>query len=100
MHAVNVCGDHVGIGSDGSIQKTALTVAQKTTFDEDETHRKKLGIAAPEEDRYPCVPGLNGPDRMEVIATELAKRGQPSSVIEKVLGANCQRVIGEIWGRS
>jgi len=37
---------------------------------------------------------------LEVIATELAKRGQPASVIEKVLGANFQRVIGEIWGTS
>jgi microsomal dipeptidase-like Zn-dependent dipeptidase len=37
---------------------------------------------------------------MEIIATELAKRGQPSAVIEKVLGANFQRVIGEIWGTS
>jgi microsomal dipeptidase-like Zn-dependent dipeptidase len=35
---------------------------------------------------------------MEVIASELAKRGQPSPVIEKILGANFQRVIGEIWG--
>jgi len=37
---------------------------------------------------------------MEIIATELAKRSQPASVIEKVLGANFQRVIGEIWGTS
>jgi microsomal dipeptidase-like Zn-dependent dipeptidase len=37
---------------------------------------------------------------MEIIATELAKRGQPAAVIEKVLGANFQRVIGEIWGAS
>ena len=35
---------------------------------------------------------------MQVIAAELARRGQPSSVIEKVLGANFQRVSGEIWG--
>jgi membrane dipeptidase len=60
--------------------------------------RKELGVAAPEEDRYPYVPDLNGPDHMQVIAYELAKRGQPESVIEKVLGANFQRVIGEIWG--
>jgi membrane dipeptidase len=34
MHALNVCGaDHVGIGSDGSIQKTALTAEQKAAFD-------------------------------------------------------------------
>jgi microsomal dipeptidase-like Zn-dependent dipeptidase len=35
---------------------------------------------------------------MEIIAEELARRGQPSTVIEKVLGANFQRVVGEIWG--
>jgi membrane dipeptidase len=44
------------------------------------------------------VPDLNGPDHMEVIAVELSKRGQPTAVIEKVMGANFQRVIGEIWG--
>ncbi|MGA7634379.1 MAG: membrane dipeptidase [Terriglobales bacterium] len=99
VHAINVCGaDHVGIGSDGSIQKTVLTAEQKAAFDEDIARRKKLGIGAPGEDRYPYVPDLNGPDHMEIIAIELAKRGQPSAVIEKVLGANFQRVLGEIWG--
>jgi len=99
VHAINVCGsDHVGIGSDGSIQKTVLTAEQKNAFDQDIARRKKLGIGAPGEDRYPYVPDLNGPDHMEIIATELAKRGQPASVIEKVLGANFQRTIGEIWG--
>ena len=99
VHAINVCGaDHVGIGSDGAIQKTVLTPEQKATFDKDIARRKQLGIGAPGEDRYPYVPDLNGPDHMEVIATELAKRGQSASVIEKILGANFQRVIGEIWG--
>jgi membrane dipeptidase len=101
LHAMNVCGaDHVGIGSDGAIEKVVLTEKQKADFDEDIARRKKLGIGAPGEDRYPYVPDLNGPDHMEVIATELAKRGQPSSIIEKVLGANFQRIIGEIWGMS
>ncbi|MBZ5666860.1 MAG: dipeptidase [Acidobacteriia bacterium] len=99
VHAINVCGaDHVGIGSDGAIQKTVLTPEQKAAFDKDIARRKQLGIGAPGEDRYPYVPDLNGPDHMEVIATELAKRGQSASTIEKVLGANFQRVIGEIWG--
>jgi membrane dipeptidase len=99
VHAINVCGaDHVGIGSDGAIQKTVLTPEQKEAFDKDIARRKKLGIGAPGEDRYPYVPDLNGPDHMRIIAAELAKRGQPSSVIEKVMGANFQRVIGEIWG--
>ncbi|MFY9844626.1 MAG: dipeptidase [Terriglobales bacterium] len=101
MHAIDVCGaDHVGIGSDGSIQKTVLSAEQRAAFDKDIARRKQLGIGAPGEDRYPYVPDLNGPDHMEIIAIELAKRGQPSAVIEKVLGANFQRVIGEIWGAS
>jgi membrane dipeptidase len=99
VHAINVCGvDHVGIGSDGAIQKTVLTPEQKDAFDKDIARRKQLGIGAPGEDRYPYVPDLNGPDHMQVIADELAKRGQPSPAIEKVLGANFHRVIGEIWG--
>ena len=99
VHAINVCGaDHVGIGSDSSIQATILTAAQKADFDADIARRKKLGIGAPGEDRYPYVPDLDGPDHMQIIATELARRGQPSSVIEKVLGANFVRVSGEIWG--
>jgi len=101
IHAINVCGsEHVGIGSDGAIQKTVLTDEQKAAFDKDIARRKQLGIGAPGEDRYPYVPDLNGPDHMEVVATELSRRGQPASVIEKVLGANFQRVIGEIWGAS
>ncbi|MGA7108142.1 MAG: membrane dipeptidase [Terracidiphilus sp.] len=99
VHAINVCGaDHVGIGSDGSIEAVELTREQKASFDADIAQRKKLGIGAPGEDRYPWVPDLNGPTHMEVIAEELSRRGQPFSVIEKVLGANFQRVLGEIWG--
>lgn len=99
LGALNICGtDHVGIGSDASIQAVSLSAEQKKSFDEDIARRKSLGIGAPGEDRYPYVPDLTGPDHMEVIAAELQKRGQRSSVIEKVLGANFQRIIGEIWG--
>jgi len=49
-------------------------------------------------DRYPYVPDTNGPDHLAVIATELQKRGQPASVVEKILDANLQRIIREIWG--
>jgi membrane dipeptidase len=99
VHAINVCGsDHVGIASDGTIQKMVLGPEQKAAFDQDVARRQEAGISAPGEDRYPYVPDLNGPDRMEVIAAELAKRGQPALVIDKVQGANFQRVIGEICG--
>lgn len=99
VHAIRVCGaDHVGIGSDGSIEAVHLTSQQKQAFDADIARRKQLGIGAPGEDRYPYVPDLNGPQHMEIIAWELQKRGQPSAVIEKVLGANFYRVLGDIWG--
>ena len=99
LHAINVCGaDHVGIGSDNTIERVVLTPAQKASFEADMARRKQLGVGAPGEDRYPYVPDVNGPDHMQVIAAELARHCQPSSTIEKVLGANCQRVLGEIWG--
>lgn len=98
-HAINVCGaDHVGVGSDGSIEAITLTPAQKAAFEADIAKRKQLGIGAPGEDRLPYVPDVNGPDHMLLIADGLSKRGQPAAVIEKVLGANFQRVLGEIWG--
>jgi membrane dipeptidase len=101
LHAINVCGaDHVGIGSDCTIQKIVLTPEMKAAFDKNFARRKEQGIGAPGEDRYPYVPDLNGPDHMQVIADELEKRGQPDQVVEKVLGANFQRVIGEIWGKA
>jgi membrane dipeptidase len=101
LGALKICGeDHVGIGSDGSIQAVQLTPEQQKAFDADIARRKSLGIGAPGEDRYPYVPDLTGPDHMEVIAYELQKRGQSSAVIEKVMGSNFQRVIGEIWGKS
>lgn len=99
VHAIDVCGaDHVGVGCDGSIQAIALTPEQKAAFDADIARRKQLHIGAPGEDRYPWVPDLSGPSHMQRIAEGLARRGQPSSVIERVLGANFQRVLRDIWG--
>jgi membrane dipeptidase len=99
MHAIKVCGaDHVGVGADNPIQKIVLTPTQKAAFEADIAKRKQLGIGAPGEDRLPYVPDLSGPDHMLLIADGLSRRGQSSAVIEKVLGANFQRVLGEIWG--
>ncbi len=101
VHAINVCGaEHVGVGSDGPIEKVTLSDEQKKEFEADIARRKAAGIGAPGEDRYPYVPDLTGPHHMLDIAEGLAKRGQKSSVIEKVLGANFQRVLGEIWGQA
>jgi membrane dipeptidase len=99
VHAINVCGsDHVGIGSDGMIEKMMFGPEQRAAFDENVVRRRQGGMSAPGEDRYPYVPDLSGADRLEAIAGELAKREQTAAVIEKVLGANFQRVIGDVWG--
>jgi membrane dipeptidase len=96
--AINICGaDHVGIGSDGSIQSLELTDDQRKAFAEDMAQRKKSGIAAPEEDRLPYVPELSSCMRMREIAEALRKRNVPWATVEKILGANFQRTIAEIW---
>jgi membrane dipeptidase len=97
-HALKVCGeDHVGIGTDGGIEKVEMTPEQEKAFKDDVAHRKAAGVSAPEEDRYPYVPDFNGPRKFELIATELEKRGYMGAAIEKVLGGNWYRVFGEIW---
>lgn len=97
--ALQVCGeDHVGIGSDNSVQAVELTEDQRKRFLDDMANRKRVGIAAPEEDRLPYVPDLNGPRKLETLAAGLAQRGYGSSAIGKVLGGNFHRVLGEIWG--
>jgi membrane dipeptidase len=95
-HALKVCGeDHVGIGSDVSfftVDARALedmkTAAEK---------RKADGIAAPGEDRPTYIPDLNTPRKMELVADALLKRGHKAVVVEKILGGNFRRVLGEIW---
>ena len=97
-HALKVCGtEHVGIGSDGVLDTFPDTVEQRKAFAADMANRKKLGIAAPEEDRPPFSPDLNTPQRMEIIAAGLTKKGYSEEVVENVMGKNFYRVFGEIW---
>jgi membrane dipeptidase len=97
-HALQVCGsDHVGIGTDGVLDTFADTAEQRKAFAQDMASRKKLGIAAPEEDRPPFSPDLNTPQRMEIVASELQTKGHTLDVVEKVMGKNFYRVFGEIW---
>jgi membrane dipeptidase len=98
-HALRVCGeDHVGIGSDGTLDTWPDTPEQKKLWQENIDARKKAGIAAPEEDRPPVMPDLNNTRRLLIIAEGLIKKGYSIGIIEKVLGNNFYRVLGEIWG--
>lgn len=101
VHAINVCGaDHVGIGNDGGMAKIVSNPAHKAQLEADVARRQQLGVAAPEEDRFPYVPDLSGPDHMLIIAEELSRRGQPSSAIDSILGGSFNRVLRDIRGET
>jgi len=98
VHALDVAGeDHVGVGSDVSLEPFDTGPEGLADFRAYAERRQQAGLAAPEEDRPPYVEGLNGPRRMEIIADRLLRRGYPAPVVEKVLGRNFARVLSEIW---
>jgi membrane dipeptidase len=99
-HALAVCGeDCVGIGSDVGVRPFDTSPQNMKQFQRLLVERQKSGVAAPEEDRPTYVIGLNVPNRCEVIADALLKRGYSSRVTEKVLGKNFVRAFRDIWGR-
>jgi membrane dipeptidase len=98
-HALQVCGaDHVGIGSDNGMTAWDDSPEAEKKFQDSIAKRKRLGIGAPGEDRPLYVEGLNTPHRMLLIADELHRRRHSDDVIEKLLGRNFQRALGDIWG--
>lgn len=98
VHALSVCGeDHVGIGSDALLTAFDTSADSMAEWDASIAARAAAGVAAPGEGRPPFVTGLNRPDRPALIARALLERGQPIRVVEKVLGANFQRVFAETW---
>ncbi len=99
-HAIKVCGaDHVGIGTDGVITPTPDTEKVRQLHKAAYESRQKLGISAPEEHRPWYVRGLNTANRLEVLALAMAKRGHSARTIEKFLGQNFCRALGDIWVR-
>lgn len=100
-HAVNVCGeDHVGVGSDLSITPLDLTPEFRAVHAGFVRMRRAAGISAPgeAEDVFNYVPDFNSPRRMELIADALAAAGHGSGRIEKIIGGNWMRMLGEVWG--
>jgi len=99
-HALNVCGeDHVGVGSDLSITPLDATPEFRTQHRQAIESRRERGISAPGEDPevLAYVEDLNTPRRLERIADLLASRRHSSARIEKIIGGNWMRVLGEVW---
>lgn len=96
-HALQICGeDHVGIGSDALATAFETTPENMKAWNADIERRRQQGIGAPEEGRPPFVTELNRSDRMLHIARALL-RTHPERVVEKILGANFQRVFAQTW---
>ena len=97
-HALKVCGeDHVGIGSDAVLPAFDVNPESIAQWNAVNAARKEAGIAAPGEGPMPFVVGLNGPQRMHVIADELKKLGYAEGAIDKVMGLNFKRVFSDTW---
>jgi membrane dipeptidase len=100
-HALSVCGeDHVGIGSDQYIQPFDTSPKGIEEYKKEDADRRAAGVAAPGEDRPPYTEGLNVPNRCEIVADGLLKRGYTARVAEKVLGSNFEHAFKEIWQSS
>ena len=97
-HAIKVCGeDHVGIGSDLSIQPIEETPDYKREAAAFVNSRRQAGGGAPGEDLPLYIPELNHPRRIEALAVALAARGHSGPTIRKIVGGNFHRVLGSIW---
>lgn len=97
-HALKVAGeDHVGVGSDVPINPFDTSPKGLAEFNKLEEERQKSGLAAPEEDRPVYVEGLNVPQKIQIIAEELMKRGHPTRAVEKIVGGNFAKVFNEVW---
>lgn len=96
VHALKVCGeDHVGIGTDSLF--FTVTGKDLKAIEEDEAHRRKIGVGAPGENRPPYIPDINTPRKLEYVAAALRRHGYGAQVVDKVLGLNFSRVFKEIW---
>jgi membrane dipeptidase len=100
-HAVKVCGeDHVGIGTDLGI--SPIPVTPEFIRDNVEQIKGMIEEGVFAKDRDPNLflfpPDLNVVNRFEVLAGMLSARGHSDARIEKILGRNFARVMGEVWG--
>lgn len=100
-HAIDVCGeDHVGIGSDTPVAPVARTPAwerDNRAMIADMVAQGVFERGRPD-DLVLFIPDLNRADRYEVLAGMLSARGHSDARIEKILGGNFARVMGEVWG--
>lgn len=99
-HAIQVCGeDHVGLGTDGGTTAIDDMAAYRAMLAAETELRRSMGIGAPGEsaDISLFLPDLCGPMQFIELGQLLAARGHSAARIDKILGGNFRRVMGEAW---
>lgn len=100
-HALQLCGeDHVSIGTDTGVAPIQRTPEFETSNREWVADAVQQGIfqSGRPADLYTFIPDLNRVDRFARLAHLLSRRGHRSGFIDKLLGGNLARVMGEVWG--
>ena len=100
VYALKVCGeDHVGIGTDGSVTTVDDLDKYRDYIAKEVAQRKAAGIGAKGEtaDVLPLIPDMRGPHEFDLLAGHLAARGISERVVDKVLGRNFLRLMGDVW---
>jgi len=99
-HASNVVGeDHIGIGTDGGVAALVITPAFRDFWKKRYEDRVHQGLATAGEgpEAFNYIPEYNTPDRFLKLGDDLSKRGWPARRVDKLLGGNFHRLLGDVW---
>ncbi len=94
-HAVNVAGiDHVGLSTDFPPQGISPWATRENWYEPRlESFKPSYEVRWP-----PWIPELDSPDRFRTLVRRLQQRGWGDSQLEKLLGLNWLRLLGETIG--
>lgn len=98
-HAIQICGEeHVGIGTDDVIATHVIDDAYRERLKKIFEARRKQGISSPGETEaiVPFPLAFNGPNKFRAMVQAFETAGWSSARIERVLGTNFTRVVGEV----
>lgn len=97
-HAVRLAGiDHVGFGSDGPMGGVQRLSEELTGHIQFYLSNEVRGVY-PRRPSHVRVPELNMPRRLVILAQALDRRGFGEAGIEKIIGGNFFRLLGDVIG--
>lgn len=100
-YAIDICGeDHVGIGTDLGVMPNAITPQFLESNAQIIRDAIEMGVFGADRDPelFLFPPDLNIANRVERLAGLLAARGHSDARVEKIIGGNFARTLGDIWG--